>query len=229
MLDNTIVVFLSDNGGEARELMDHFPEYYSKNFNSNYQNMGEKGTYVEYGPEWAQVSMTPFFSFKSSSSEGGIRRLSIISYPKAVPIGQRTDAFASVIDVVPTLLQYAGVKPPSSQGLAGRSMVALLSRASAQLYAGDVSISQELSGNAAVYQGDYKLVRNMPPFGDRKWHLYNLRIDPTELKDLAATDPDRVKSMSADYAEYVKKNGVIEVPDDYEMAAQAKKNAKLKH
>ncbi|MFZ0704681.1 MAG: arylsulfatase [Candidatus Korobacteraceae bacterium] len=229
VLDNTIVVFLSDNGGEARELMDHFPEYYSKNFNSNYQNMGEKGTYVEYGPEWAQVSMTPFFSFKSSSSEGGIRAPLIISYPKAVPIGQRTDAFASVIDVVPTLLQYAGVKPPSSQGLAGRSMVALLSRASAQLYAGDVSISQELSGNAAVYQGDYKLVRNMPPFGDRKWHLYNLRIDPTELKDLAATDPDRVKSMSADYAEYVKKNGVIEVPDDYEMAAQAKKNAKLKH
>jgi arylsulfatase/uncharacterized sulfatase len=144
-------------------------------------------------------------------------------------MGQRTDACASVVDLVPTLLQYAGVKPPSPEELPGRSMVSLLSGASSQLYPGDVSVSQELSGNAAVYQGDYKLVRNMPPFGDRKWHLYNLHADPSELKDLAAADPDRVKSMSAAYTEYVKKNGVIEVPDDYEMAAQAKKNANLKH
>jgi arylsulfatase A-like enzyme len=229
VLDNTIVVFLSDNGGEARELMDHFPQYYASNFNTNYANMGEKGTYVEYGPEWAQVSMTPFFSFKSSASEGGIRAPLIVSYPKGIPMGQRTDAFASVIDLVPTLLQFAGAKPPSSQELAGRSMVSLLSAASSQLYPGDVSVSQELSGNAAVYQGDYKLVRNMPPFGDRKWHLYNLRTDPTETKDLADSQPDRVKSMSADYAKYVEKNGVIEVPDDYEIAAQAKKNAQLKH
>jgi arylsulfatase A-like enzyme len=229
MLDNTIVVFLSDNGGEARVLMDFFPEYYAKNFNTNYDNMGEKGTYVEYGPEWAQVSMTPFFSFKSSASEGGIRAPLIISYPKGIPMGQRTDAFASVVDLAPTLLQFAGVKPPASQDLAGRSMASLLSGASAQLYPGNVSTSQELSGNAAVFQGDYKLVRNMPPFGDRKWHLYNLRDDPTETRDLAASEPDRVKSMSSDYADYVKKNGVIEVPDDYEIAAQAQKNARSKH
>jgi arylsulfatase A-like enzyme len=229
VLDNTIVVFLSDNGGEARELMDHFPEYYSKNFNTNYENMGEKGTFVEYGPEWAQVSMTPFTNFKSSASEGGIRAPLIVCYPKGIPMGQRTDAFASVIDIVPTLLQFASVKSPSTQELAGRSMVSLLSGTSSQLYPGDVSVSQELSGGAAVYRGDYKLVRNIPPFGDRKWHLYNLRVDPTESRDLADSDPQRVSSMSKDYAEYVKKNGVIEVPDDYDMTAQAKKNAQLKH
>ena len=229
VLDNTIVIFMSDNGGEARELMDHFPEYYAKNFNTGYEHLGEKGSFVEYGPEWAQVSMTPFSSFKSSASEGGIRAPFIVSYPKAIPIGQRTDALAGVVDIVPTLLQFAGVKPPSSQELAGRSMVSLLSGASAQLYPGDVSVSQELSGGAAVYQGDYKLVRNIPPYGDRRWHLYNLRSDPTESKDLANSDPERVSSMSKDYAEYVKKNGVIEVPDDYDMAAQAKKNAKVKH
>lgn len=230
VLDNTIVVFLSDNGGEARELMDAFPEYYSKNFNTTYENMGEKGTFVEYGPEWAQVSMTPFSSFKSSSSEGGVRAPLIISYPKSILVGQRTDAFASVVDVVPTLLQYADVKPASTTPeLSGRSMVALLSGKSAQVYPGDVSISQELSGNSAVYQGDYKLVRNGPPFGDRKWHLYNLRTDPSESKDLASSEPDRVKAMSKDYAEYVQKNGVIEVPDDYVMDQQARKNAGLKH
>ena len=230
MLENTIVIFMSDNGGEAHELMDHFPDYYAKNFNLTYEHLGQKGSYVEYGPAWANVSMTPFSSFKSSASEGGVRAPFIVSYLKAIPMGQRTDAFASVIDIVPTLLQFAGVKPPSVPGaLAGRSMASLLSGASTRLYPGDVSISQELSGGAAVYQGDYKLVRNIPPYGDRKWHLYNLRTDPTESQDITSAEPARVKSMSDAYAEYVKKNGVIEVPDDYDINAQAMKNAKMKH
>jgi arylsulfatase A-like enzyme len=174
--------------------------------------------------------MTPFSSFKGSASEGGIRAPLIISFPKAVPMGQRTDAFSSVIDIVPTLLQYAGVKPASaSEPLSGRSMVSLLSGASRQLYPDDVSISQELSGGAAVYQGDYKLARNIPPYGDRKWHLYNVKTDPMESKDLAAGEPARVKSMSDAYAAYVQKNGVIEVPGDYDISAQAIKNAKAKH
>ena len=109
LLDNTVVVFMSDNGGEAHELMDHFPDYYAKNFNLTYEHLGQKGSYVEYGPAWANVSMTPFSSFKSSASEGGIRAPLIVSYPKAVHMGQRTDAFASVIDIVPTLLQFTNV------------------------------------------------------------------------------------------------------------------------
>jgi len=109
------------------------------------------------------------------------------------------------------------------------SMMSLLTGASKQVYPDNTSISQELSGGAAVYQGDYKLVRNIPPYGDRKWHLYNLRVDPAESKDLASAEPERVKSMAEAYAQYVQKNGVIEVPDDYDMTAQAKKNAAAKH
>jgi len=230
MLDNTIVIFMSDNGGEAHELMDHFPDYYAKNFNLTYEHLGQRGSFVEYGPAWAGVSMTPFSNFKSSASEGGVRAPFIVSYPKAVPVGQRTDAFASVVDVVPTLLQFAGVKPSSgSAPLSGRSMTALLTAESAQVYPSDASISQELSGGAAVYQGDYKLVRNIPPYGDRKWHLYNLRADPTESKDLASAEPGRVKTMTEAYAEYLKKNGVIEVPEDYDIAVQANRNAQARH
>jgi arylsulfatase len=230
VLDNTIVVFMSDNGGEAHELMDHYPEYYAKNFKLTYEHLGQKGSYVEYGPAWANVSMTPFSSFKSSASEGGVRAPLIISYPKAIPMGQRTDAFASVVDIVPTLLQFANAKPGASAiPLSGRSMVPLLKGASKEVYPGDVSISQELSGGVAVYRGDYKLVRNIPPYGDRKWHLYNLRTDPMETSDLAGSDGERVKAMSDDYADYVKKNGLVEVPDDYDIAAQATKNAKMKH
>ena len=98
-----------------------------------------------------------------------------------------------------------------------------------QVYPSDVSISQELSGGAAVYRGDYKLVRNIPPYGDRKWHLYNLHTDPAESKDVANSEPEQMKIMMEAYAVYVKKNGVIEVPDDYDIAAQATKNAHAKH
>jgi arylsulfatase len=145
MLDNTIVIFMSDNGGEAHELMDHFPDYYAKNFNLTYEHLGQKGSFVEYGPAWANVSMTPFSSFKSSASEGGIRAPFIISYPKVIPMGQRTDAFAGVVDVVPTLLEFSGVKPfANSAPLAGRSMVPLVSGASDQVYTSEMSISRSL-------------------------------------------------------------------------------------
>ncbi|UWZ83404.1 arylsulfatase [Occallatibacter riparius] len=230
VLDNTIVIFMSDNGGEAHELMDHYPDYYAKNFNMTYEHMGQKTSFVEYGPAWAMVSMTPFSNFKSSAGEGGVRAPLLISYPKSIPAGQRTDAFASVVDVVPTLLEFAGVQPSSNSApLSGRSMAGLLTGTSQQVYPSDVSISQELSGGAAVYQGGYKLARNIPPYGDRKWHLYNLQTDPMELKDIAADEPDRVKSMSDAYADYVSKNGVVEVPDDYDIAVQATKNAQAKH
>jgi hypothetical protein len=68
------------------------------------------------------------------------------------------------------------------------------------------------------------LVRNLPPFGDKQWHLYNLRVDPTEANDISSTKPDLVKTLTAAYADYIKKYGVVEVPDDYSVVEQAKKN-----
>ena len=75
-----------------------------------------------------------------------------------------------------------------------------------------------------MYRGDYKLARNLPPFGDKQWHVYNLRIDPTEANDLAPTNPDLVKSLTGAYADYIKQHNVVEVPDGYSVIEQAKKN-----
>src|SRR5579875_2020028 len=129
MLDNTVVVFMSDNGGEAAKLQAMFPDYYRKNFDLGYAHLGEKGSYSEYGPGWASTSMTPFANFKGSAAEGGVRAPFIIRYPKRVPQGARTDAFAYVLDVVPTLLDLAGVAaaPNDKAPLGGTSMVGLLS------------------------------------------------------------------------------------------------------
>ncbi len=128
MLDNTVVVFLSDNGGEAAKLQAMFPEYYAKNFDLSYQHLGEKGSYSEYGPGWASTSMTPFTNFKGSAAEGGVRAPFIIRYPGHVVEGGRSDAFAYVLDVVPTLLAYANVKTKGtgSATYPGDSMASVL-------------------------------------------------------------------------------------------------------
>jgi arylsulfatase A-like enzyme len=98
MLDNTVVVFMSDNGGEAAKLEALFPAYYAQNFDLSYEHLGEKGSYSEYGPGWASTSMTPFSNFKGSAAEGGVRAPFIIRYPGHVTEGGRSAAFAYVLD-----------------------------------------------------------------------------------------------------------------------------------
>lgn len=227
IFDKTIVVFMSDNGGEAAKLQDHFTDYYRKNFDLTYDHLGEKGSYSEYGPGWASASVTPFSNFKGSASEGGVRAPLIIRYPKAVPQGGRSDAFAYVLDIVPTVLELAGVAPlrdGSTAPLGGHSMAPLLFGKSDHVHRDNDPVVYEAAGGAAVYRGDYKLVRNVPPYGDRAWHLYDLRTDPTEANDLAAEKPDTVKDLRAAYADYVRKNNVIEVPADYDIIKQAQAN-----
>ena len=225
LLDSTVIVFMSDNGGEATELMDNFPDYYRKNFDLTYERLGEKGTYSEYGPGWANVSMTPFSGFKIMTSEGGTRAPLIIRYPKKVGEGERTDAFACVLDIVPTLLDFAGVQTGKNPAtLAGHTMAPLLDGSAKQIRDSNEVFVAEIAGNIALYRGDYKLVRNLPPFGDKQWHLYDLALDPIEANDLASTNPDLVKSLTAAYADYIKQHNVVEVPDGYSVIEQAKRN-----
>jgi arylsulfatase A-like enzyme len=228
LLDNTVVVFLSDNGGEAAKLLPMFPDYYKKNFDLSYEHLGEKGSYSEYGPGWATTSMTPFSNFKGSAAEGGVRAPFIIRYPAAVPVGVRSDAFAYVLDVVPTLLDLAGVKPEAGPApRTGRSLAGLLAGGTGPVHPADESIGYEAAGGAAVYRGHYKLVRSAPPYGDAKWRLYDVAADPTESHDLTATQPDLAKSLVAAFAAYVDKNGVVEVPNGYDVMDQARKNAAM--
>ncbi|MFY9986443.1 MAG: arylsulfatase [Chthoniobacterales bacterium] len=225
LLENTVVVFMSDNGGEATELLDTFPDYYRKNFDLTYEHLGQKGSYSEYGPGWANVAMTPFSGFKIMTSEGGTRAPLIISYPRKMAEGEMTNAFASVLDIAPTLLDLAGVQSNKDRpALAGHSMVPLLEGNSKVIRDTEEVFVTEIAGNVALYRGEYKFVRNLPPFGDKKWHLYNLRVDPVEANDLASTNPDLVKSLTTAYADYTKEHNLVEVPDGYSVIEQAKKN-----
>ena len=104
--------------------------------------------------------------------------------------------------------------------MTGVSLVALLSGQESSLQRGDVAIGYEFSGNSALYRGDYKLVRNQPPAGDRQWRLYNISEDPAEALDLSERKPALFQAMRADYEVYATDAGVLLMPENYSLPKQ---------
>ena len=92
-------------------------------------------------------------------------------------------------------------------------------------HAADAAVGIEVGGNAALFKGDYKLTHVTLPWGDAKWHLYHLTEDPGETRDLSTQDPQRFKSMLADYESYAKTMGVLKLPDDFNPQKQVAINA----
>ncbi len=135
-----------------------------------------------------------------------------------------------MLDVVPTLLDYAGVKPPPNRHapLGGRDIARLFAGKSTLIHPPTEPIGYEAGGGAALYLGNYKLVRNVPPCGNRKWRLYDLAVDPTETDDMIGAQPQLAQKMLADCAAYTKNNGVVEVPPDYDVMKQGQANAAKK-
>jgi arylsulfatase len=231
--DNTMILIVSDNGPDNNEQDKAFPEWYAKNFDMSYEAMGLKGSYANYGPGWAGASGTPLNLFKGSASEGGMRVPLIVHYPARLKRGVTTDAFTYVSDITPTLLELAGV--PAHQGshgdrkvhqITGKSIVSLLQGEAERAHEPNDAVAYELAGSAAVFRGDYKLLRNNPPFGDRKWRLYRYTTDPLELDDLTKSEPKLFAEMKAAYKDYAKEVSLIEVPNDYNPLTQLQKNVK---
>ncbi|MFX5991189.1 hypothetical protein ABTF02_18405, partial [Acinetobacter baumannii] len=86
-------------------------------------------------------------------------------------------------------------------------------------------LGYELTGNAALFKGDYKLVKNLPPTGDSRWHLYDIVRDPGETRDLGNILPDQMRAMIADYQAYARRDQVLPMPPGYTAAAQINENA----
>jgi arylsulfatase A-like enzyme len=223
--DNTVVIFFSDNGAEGNDLramvagrvgsMGYL--HAMNNFAENGHNaLGRKGTYAEYGPAWAQVSMVPFRIYKGWLSEGGIRSPLIVSGPGVQGVGEiNKKAVLHVMDIVPTVLDVAGIKHPSTYKgrkiapVQGKSWVRMLAgRTQSPRTSGDW-LGWELFGNRAIRQGDWKITWLYEPFGTEDWQLFNLAKDPGEQQDLSDKFPKKRKTLIALWNKYVKKNGVI--------------------
>jgi arylsulfatase A-like enzyme len=86
------------------------------------------------------------------------------------------------------------------------------------------AVAYELAGSAAVFRDGYKLMKNNPPFGDKKWRLYRFGEDPVEANDLSGKEPKVLAEMIKAYEGYAKEVNLIEVPDDYNPLTQVQKN-----
>src|SRR5690606_13930877 len=115
-LENTLVFFISDNGPEGmrRDLDAPLSDWVAECCNNAYANLGAPDSYVMYGPNWARAGSVPFRGAKQTAFEAGIRVPAIAYWPGKVPAGSRSDAFATVMDVLPTLLEVAGTQHPGT-------------------------------------------------------------------------------------------------------------------
>jgi hypothetical protein len=102
----------------------------------------------------------------------------------------------------------------------GRSLLPLVQGQVERVYFESDTIGYELGGNAALFQGDYKIVLNIPPVGDNEWHLYNIVTDPGETADLREQLPGRFQEMLDHYQAYVENNSVLPLPANYNPALQ---------
>lgn len=233
--DNTLILFMSDNGGESTVLREVAPLFYRLRYDTDIDALGAPGSYSEYGPGWAYASNTPFYSYKGSPFSGGMRVPLIVSQPGRVAAGTRTNSFGYVTDITPTLLDIAGVTPPGERyrgrpvhPIMGESMRALLEGRQEQVHDASRTTVYELAGGIAVWRGNYKLVTSSTNAIPARIgpQLFDTANDPLERHNLAQQHPEIVSELYQAYRDYVERYGVIEVPPDYRAWEQVKRNGR---
>jgi arylsulfatase A-like enzyme len=218
--DNTVFIITSDNGPEFNyPLGSRFMNawMYFNGYNSDIETLGERGSLVAIGPEWAIAASSPGNLFKFYASEGGQRVPLIISGAGEKQTGFHK-ALTFVQDITPTILELANVSAEvQRQGtpMNGRSLEPLLAGSELQVYDEEDVIGMEVSGNASLFKGEYKLTFNTLPHGTASWELYHLASDPGEANDLSVALPELKAKMLADYQDYAERMKVVDMPEDF--------------
>ncbi|HEX6447406.1 MAG TPA: arylsulfatase [Streptosporangiales bacterium] len=223
-LDDTLFVFLSDNGGCAEEMPPDSVREFVTSFvpmreetragvpvvpgNTHEVMPGPEHTYASYGRCWANLSNAPFREYKHWVHEGGIATPFVVHWPAGLGTpGALCHTPHQLVDVLPTLLDVADARYPETRAgepvpaLEGRSMLPALHGEAVE----DVPLFWEHEGNAGVRLGRWKVVRKH----GRPWELYDMAADRTELHDVAADRPELVAAMTAAYDQWAARCGVI--------------------
>ncbi|WP_298851955.1 arylsulfatase [uncultured Ruegeria sp.] len=241
--DNTLVIFMADNGPDPNQLplseayrdwyKANYDKVYIEDFDGDYSDMGQKGVYADYGPGWAAASAVPGSYYKTFSTEGGLRVPFIVRFPGTVEPGSQMDKFAYVRDVVPTLLELAGVDVPEGTydgreiySPDGISMLPVLQGKQDTVRTEEHPVGYELAGSSAVFKGRWKLVQNLAPKGTGAWELYDIEADPSELHDLAGENGKLVAEMQMFYDQWADDVNLVPVPEGYNPLEQTVINAK---
>ena len=215
-LENTLIVFLSDNGACAEPYTD-LGGGRQEQIN-NPEVMGA----ISYGQGWANCSNTPFRRFKSMLNEGGISAPLIMHWPAGIRarLGSLNDTPGYLPDMMPTFLAISGASYPKEFNgqpitpLEGRNLVPIINKHGQKPATREMFWEQY--GFKAVRTGDMKAVyspkESYDKHGSGRWELYDLKKDRTEMHDLAATQPEKLKELIAQWAAWAARCQVFPVP-----------------
>jgi len=215
-LDNTLILFMSDNGGNAE-----------KGPNGILEGSGEPGSAdsnVFCGESWANLENTPFRRYKHFNHEGGISTPLIAHWPAGIVTkGELRTQPGHVIDIMTTCVAVSGANYPAEFN--GKPILPMEGRSLLPAFANKPierdALYWEHEGNAAVRTGDWKLVRRGR---EGSWELYDLKADRTELNDLSLKHPEMVKELAAKWDAWAVRANVVPYPD--QQNAGGKKNKK---
>ena len=216
--DNTVIVFLSDNGAEGmrRDLMNPIKSWVEKCCDNSLDNLGAGNSYIMYGPNWARAGSVANYRWKSFTYEGGFHVPAFVHYPKAVAGGTSSDAIGTAMDILPTFLEIAGARHPGASfhgrevlPPTGKSLWPLVTDKVNTVHAADEAFGWELYGHRTIRQGDWKIVWDATERDKAKWHLFDLARDPSEQNDLSDREPERLAVMVKLWDNYHRDNGLV--------------------
>ncbi len=249
-LDDTLIVFLGDNGACAEKMgrqgnpdrakaaatqprkageiqTDVFPKYTpdGRPIRDGHLAMpGPDDSYVAYGEGWANVSDTPLREYKHFVHEGGIATPLVAHWPAGIARrGELERQPGHLVDLMATFVELSGATYPaekSGQPVPAMAGVSLVPAFDGKPLDRKSPLFWEHEANRAVRDGQWKLVAKGQ---DGAWELYDMHADGTEMNDLAAKDPDRVKAMAAQWQDWAENNKVLPLGAWEKKPAQKKK------
>ena len=212
VFENTIIVFLSDNGGNYESGPD--------GRDNDDPTTAQSSWFC--GKSWAWMQNTPFREFKHFNHEGGIASPLIVHWPAGIQKSRWVDDPAHVIDLLPTCVEASGAEYPSVfkgravQPAEGRSLLPVIARGETLP---ERSLFWEHEGNAAVRRGNYKLVRKGAASA---WELFEMKGDRTEQDNLVRKQPEKARDLQAEWEAWARRANVLPKP------GSAKKTGKRK-
>jgi arylsulfatase A-like enzyme len=217
--DDTLILFLSDNGGCAEFMAEDgwaqsYPDFTNageKIVKGNIENLrpGDPLTFQSYDRPWANASNAPFRLYKHFVHEGGISTPLIAHWPNRFKNPLTCHAASHVIDIMPTILEASGssylneIGGHETQPLQGESLMHLLD---GNTWQREQPIFWEHEGNSAIRLGQFKLVRQH----NQNWELYDMETDRTELNNLIGKNARLETELLKQYQAWANSSGVVD-------------------
>ena len=205
--DNTLIVFISDNGAAAEDFYhnDSYGPFIRSHFNEDFERMGKPDSFISYGPQWAEAGSGPFSYFKGYTTLGGMTAPMIISGPGVKRRDEISHGLATILDLAPTFYEISGAIYPrrflgrQTYRLKGESLAPFLMGTTARIHGDNYVFGFEQNNYAMLRKGDWKITNIQRPFKTENFKLYNISDDLSEQHDLKSQEKEKYNELLSEW------------------------------